>query len=144
MTTGLTVQLSRESGTGGCHGDAGRWRERVCPLWVTWHILQCAEQIIVRGVYLSARLSAVSLIRLSLINVFARHSYCRDYLNSVCVCLYGFMSQRWNIRDYALKQCVNFYYNLPEKSVHIDVQHDREQLKEVTIFSITIQFGVFF
>lgn len=37
-----------ERWAGGCHGDAGRWRERVVHSGVTWHILQHAERIIVQ------------------------------------------------------------------------------------------------
>lgn len=40
VTTGLTVRLSGESGTGGCHGDAGRWREQAAHSG--WHGTSCS------------------------------------------------------------------------------------------------------
>lgn len=40
VSTGLLVRLSEESGTGGCHGDAGRWREQVA--YSGWHDTSCS------------------------------------------------------------------------------------------------------
>lgn len=82
MKTGLLARVCKESGTDGCHGDTGRWRERSAH--GGWHGTSCA---VLRG-SLSLCLFTRLLGLLSYIDQGDGDSNCEDVLQSarMCVC----------------------------------------------------------